>query len=43
MVRYICINKIEDIEGVKKFSEYGYVFNEQLSNKNKLVFVRKEQ
>lgn len=43
MVRYICINKIEDIEGVKRFNEYGYVFNEQLSNKNKLVFVRKEQ
>lgn len=38
MTTYIMKNKIEDIEGLKKFNEEGYIYREDLSNDSELVF-----
>ncbi len=40
MLRFICENKIEGLEELKKFSESGYTWSEALSTKNHLVFIR---
>lgn len=40
MVSYIIKNGIDSIEEVKKFNEDGYVFNEELSVENNIVFTR---
>ena len=40
MVDYIVTNKISDIEKFKDFDYDGYLFNEELSSKNKLFFVK---
>lgn len=40
MVSYIIKNKIDSIEEVKNFKEDGYVFNEELSTENNIVFTR---
>lgn len=40
MVSYIIKNKIDSIEDVKKFKEDGYVFNEEVSTENNIVFTR---
>ncbi len=40
MASYIMKNAIDSIEGVKKFKEDGYVFNEELSTEKNLVFTR---
>lgn len=41
MVRYIIKNRIDDIEGVKKFDDLDYQFMPELSHERKLVFVIK--
>lgn len=38
MASYIMKNKIEDIEGLKRFNEEGYIYREDLSNESELVF-----
>jgi cytoplasmic iron level regulating protein YaaA (DUF328/UPF0246 family) len=40
MTRYVIQNRIDNEEDLKGFNDGGYWFNEQLSSKNKLVFVR---
>lgn len=40
MVRYICENQIDNIEGVKKFDWEGYHFEESLSTREELVFLQ---
>lgn len=40
MVRFMAENKIKDIEGCKAFDRLDYVFKEDLSDDNKLVFVK---
>ncbi len=40
MARYIIRNAITNTEELKAFSDEGYWYNEQLSSKDKLVFVR---
>ncbi|SJU49243.1 Protein of uncharacterised function (DUF328) [Clostridioides difficile] len=38
MVSFIMKNKINNIEDLKKFDLEGYLYNEDLSNNNNLVF-----
>ena len=40
MVRYIVDNKVETIEGLKKFNYEGYAFDASLSTATNLVFTR---
>lgn len=40
MASYIMKNKIDTIEEVKTFNEEGYIFRQDLSTDNKLVFTR---
>jgi cytoplasmic iron level regulating protein YaaA (DUF328/UPF0246 family) len=40
MVRYIIDNSIEEIEDLKGFNYDGYMFDENLSSNNELVFTR---
>lgn len=40
MARFVIEHRIVEEEDLKGFNENGYWFNDQLSNKNKLVFVR---
>jgi len=40
MVRFMAENKILDFEGIKNFNRLGYVFEEELSNENNLVFIK---
>ncbi|MDD4490206.1 MAG: peroxide stress protein YaaA [Paludibacter sp.] len=40
MTRYVIQNRIDNEEDLKGFNEGGYWFNEQLSSKDTLVFVR---
>ncbi len=40
MTRYVIQNRIDNEEDLKGFHDGGYWFNEQLSSKDKLVFVR---
>jgi hypothetical protein len=40
MARYVIRHKIENEEDLKGFNENGYWYHHELSNKNKLVFVR---
>lgn len=40
MASYIMKNKIDTIEEIKNFSEEGYIFRQDLSTDNKLVFTR---
>lgn len=41
MVRYLAENKIEDLEGVKKFPGLGYEFSESLSKEFEYVFIKR--
>lgn len=41
MVRYIAENKIDDLEGVKKFDADGFGYSENESTEKELVFVKK--
>lgn len=40
MLNYLIKNKITDIEKIKKFSESRYLFNDELSDKDKFIFTR---
>jgi cytoplasmic iron level regulating protein YaaA (DUF328/UPF0246 family) len=40
MARYILLNRINSIDGLKLFNEEGYFYNENLSEGDKLVFTR---
>lgn len=40
MLNYLIKNKITDIEKIKKFSELEYLFNNELSDKDKFIFTR---
>lgn len=40
MAKYIIENKIDSVEGLKGFEEEGYVFNEDLSKDEELLFTR---
>lgn len=40
MARFVIQHRIEDEEDLKGFNDSGYWFNDQLSKKDKLVFVR---
>ena len=40
LLRFICENKIETVEEIKRFSEDGYRINEALSTAEHLVFTR---
>lgn len=40
MVSYIIKNSIDDIEGIKGFKEDGYIYREDLSSDNNLVFIK---
>lgn len=43
MARFIIKNNISSIEELKKFNEASYLFDEKLSAKNELVFIKKER
>ncbi|WP_137166108.1 peroxide stress protein YaaA [Salinimonas lutimaris] len=43
MARYILDNQVEDVAGLKAFSEQGYYFSEEQSSATDLVFLRDEQ
>lgn len=38
MATYIMKNRIENVEGLKKFNEEGYIYREDLSNNEEMVF-----
>ena len=40
MCNYIIKNKLEDFSKIKEFNEEGYLFNKELSSKEKYVFTR---
>ncbi len=40
MARYIIDNKIEDFNDIKEFNQDGYLFDQNLSTHNELVFTR---
>ncbi|MDO6474708.1 peroxide stress protein YaaA [Alteromonas sp. 1_MG-2023] len=42
MARYVIQNRIEDVAGLKAFSEAGYVFSLEQSTETDLVFLRDE-
>ena len=42
MARYVIQNRIEDVAGLKAFSEAGYVFSPEQSSETDLVFLRDE-
>ncbi len=41
MVRYCAVHRIQDIQQLKSFNEYGYVFQPSLSTDSKLVFLKR--
>ena len=41
MVRYMAENKIEDLEGIKAFNRLDYVYRDELSSHEELVFIKK--
>lgn len=43
MVRFMAENRIEEPEGIKRFSVMGYRFSEELSSEKEYVFVRKKE
>lgn len=42
MARYVIQNRIEDVAGLKAFSEAGYIFSPEQSTETDLVFLRDE-
>lgn len=40
MTRFIIINKIDTVEGIKQFSEDGYTYNKELSDDKNIIFIR---
>ena len=43
MVRFMAENRIEEPEGIKRFSVMGYHFSEDLSSEKEYVYVRKQE
>lgn len=43
MVRFLAENQIEDLEQIKEFHELQFSYAEELSDKKKYVFIRKEE
>lgn len=43
MVRFLAQHEINDVEKVKEFSGLGYIYREELSQKQKLVFIKEKQ
>ena len=43
MVRFLAQHEINDVEKVKEFSGLGYIYCEELSQKQKLVFIKEKQ
>lgn len=41
MVRFIAENKIDSLNGLKGLSDFSYVYSEEESRKNSLVFIKK--
>ena len=41
MLNFLIKNQVEDISKIKEFVFEGYIFSENLSNKDKFIFVRK--
>ncbi len=42
MVRYMAENQIEDPDDIKNFARLGYVYRDDLSSKNEIVFERRK-
>ncbi len=42
LLRYMCINNIEDIKDLKQFSELDYCYNSTLSTETNLLFTKGE-
>lgn len=40
MVRYLAKNQVEDMEGIKGFSQLGYHFSQKYSDADTLVFLK---
>ncbi|MGI5949625.1 peroxide stress protein YaaA [Peptoniphilus sp.] len=40
MLRFLCVNKVVDVEGTKKFNLDGFEYREDLSEEGKFVFVK---
>ena len=40
MTRFIVDNNISDIDNLKSFDYYGYIFHEELSTEKELIFTR---
>jgi len=40
MTRFMAVNKVETLDGLKAFNESGYCFREDLSSENKLTFTK---
>lgn len=40
MARYVIKNEINNVEKLKEFNDFGYSYNEELSNNNEFVFTR---
>lgn len=43
MVRFMAENEIKDLEELKGFNRLGFVFNDELSSKRKMVFIKQEE
>ena len=43
MVRFLAQHEINDVEKVTEFSGLGYIYREELSQKQKLVFIKEKQ
>ena len=43
MSRYHLKNKVETLEDIKSFNDQGYYFSPEMSENNKIVFVRDSQ
>lgn len=43
LLRYMCVNNITDLALVKEFTELGYVYNDELSLGNTLMFIKGEK
>lgn len=39
-VRFVAINKIDNIEDLKKYHNLGYIFSKEISNDKQLIFIK---
>lgn len=40
MLRFMALNEVKDIETVKEYNNYNYRYSEEMSDKDKIVFIR---